>query len=156
MNSQIPALLRVFSYLSILTVGGGMAAFPEMEKLTVNVHHWLEYHQLIHLYSVGQLAPGPRHDDDRLHRRLGRRHSRCDRRPDCIFWTYRSAGARNRPAVDQAGEMAMAHLNSAGSGISFCRTAAGRNLEHGQRRGHGLDHGRHCFRRASHYDVAQG
>jgi len=59
MNSQIPALLRVFCYLSILTVGGGMAAFPEMEELTVKVHHWLEFHQLIHLYSVGQLAPGP-------------------------------------------------------------------------------------------------
>jgi chromate transporter len=56
---QIPALIRVFAYLSLLTVGGGMAAFPEMEKLTVDVHHWLDFHQLIHLYSVGQLAPGP-------------------------------------------------------------------------------------------------
>ena len=28
--SQIPALLRVFAYLSLLTVGGGMAAFPEL------------------------------------------------------------------------------------------------------------------------------
>ena len=57
--NQIPALIRVFAYLSILTVGGGMAAFPEMEELTVKVHHWLEFHQLIHLFSVGQLAPGP-------------------------------------------------------------------------------------------------
>ncbi len=36
-----------------------MAAFPEMKILTVDVHKWLEFHQLIHLYSVGQLAPGP-------------------------------------------------------------------------------------------------
>ncbi len=57
--NQIPALIRVFAYLSILTVGGGMAAFPEMKILTVDVHKWLEFHQLIHLYSVGQLAPGP-------------------------------------------------------------------------------------------------
>ena len=57
--NQIPALIRVFSYLSILTVGGGMAAFPEMKYLTVDVHHWLDYHELIHMYSVGQLAPGP-------------------------------------------------------------------------------------------------
>ena len=56
---QIPALIRVFSYLSLLTVGGGMAAFPEMKILTVDVHKWLDFHQLIHLYSVGQLAPGP-------------------------------------------------------------------------------------------------
>ena len=57
--NQIPALIRVFAFLSLLTVGGGMAAFPEMEKLTVDVHKWLAFHQLIHLYSVGQLAPGP-------------------------------------------------------------------------------------------------
>jgi chromate transporter len=57
--NQIPALIRVFAYLSILTVGGGMAAFPEMKILTVDVHHWLDYHELIHMYSVGQLAPGP-------------------------------------------------------------------------------------------------
>jgi chromate transporter len=57
--NQIPALIRVFSYLSLLTVGGGMAAFPELEQLTVNVHGWLTFKQLIHLYSVGQMAPGP-------------------------------------------------------------------------------------------------
>jgi len=57
--NQIPALIRVFAYLSLLTVGGGMAAFPELELLTVNVHHWLTFPQLIHLYSVGQMAPGP-------------------------------------------------------------------------------------------------
>jgi chromate transporter len=57
--NQIPALVRVFAYLSILTVGGGMAAFPEMKILTVEVHKWLSFPQLIHLYSVGQMAPGP-------------------------------------------------------------------------------------------------
>ena len=57
--SQLPALVRVFAYLSLLTVGGGMAAFPEMQALTVDVHGWLTFPQLIHLYSVGQMAPGP-------------------------------------------------------------------------------------------------
>jgi chromate transporter len=57
--SQIPALARVFAYLSLLTVGGGMAAFPELKILTVDVHRWLTFPELIHLYSVGQLAPGP-------------------------------------------------------------------------------------------------
>ena len=57
--NEIPALIRVFAYLSILTVGGGMAAFPEMKVLTVDVHQWLTFPQLIHLYSVGQMAPGP-------------------------------------------------------------------------------------------------
>ena len=57
--NEIPALIRVFSYLSILTVGGGMAAFPEMKILTVDVHKWMTFPQLIHMYSVGQMAPGP-------------------------------------------------------------------------------------------------
>jgi chromate transporter len=57
--SQIPALPRVFAYLSLLTVGGGMAAFPELKTQTVEVQHWLTFHELVHLYSVGQLAPGP-------------------------------------------------------------------------------------------------
>lgn len=57
--NELPALVRVFAYLSLLTVGGGMAAFPEMKTLTVDVHKWLTFPQLVHLYSVGQLAPGP-------------------------------------------------------------------------------------------------
>jgi len=56
--NQIIALIRVFSYLSILTVGGGLAAFPEMKVLTVDVHKWLTFPQLIHLYSMGQSLLG--------------------------------------------------------------------------------------------------
>jgi Chromate transporter len=56
---QVPALARVFAYLSLLTIGGGMAAFPAMQSSVVDVHHWLTHQQLIHIYSVGQMAPGP-------------------------------------------------------------------------------------------------
>lgn len=57
--NDLAAVARVFAYLSLLTVGGGMAAFPEMKTLTTETHHWLTFQQLVHLYSVGQLAPGP-------------------------------------------------------------------------------------------------
>jgi chromate transporter len=57
--NQLPALIKVFAYLSLLTVGGGMAAYPEMEHLTVNVHQWVTQDQLVHFYSLGQMAPGP-------------------------------------------------------------------------------------------------
>ena len=57
--SQLPALIWVFAYLSLLTVGGGLAAFPELKTLTVGTYHWLTSTQLIHLYSLGQIAPGP-------------------------------------------------------------------------------------------------
>jgi chromate transporter len=57
--AALPDIAKVFGYISLLTIGGGMAAFPELKNLTVEVHHWLTPHQLIHLYSVGQMAPGP-------------------------------------------------------------------------------------------------
>lgn len=56
---QIPALARVFGYLSFLTIGGGMAAFPEMKVQIVQVYHWLTNDQLVHIYSTGQMSPGP-------------------------------------------------------------------------------------------------
>ena len=49
----------VFAYLSLLTVGGGMAAFPTLKELTVDTYHWLTFPELLHFYSIGQLAPGP-------------------------------------------------------------------------------------------------
>ncbi len=57
--TRIPTLMMVFAYLSLLTFGGGLAAYPELETLTVDVYHWLTQPELIHLYSVGQTAPGP-------------------------------------------------------------------------------------------------
>src|SRR5262249_35085269 len=57
--SQTSSLARVFSYLSLLTIGGGMAAYPEMSALVVDRHHWLTVHQLDYLFGVSQAAPGP-------------------------------------------------------------------------------------------------
>jgi chromate transporter len=56
---QLAPIARVFAYLSLLTVGGGMAAYPEMKTLVVGVHHWVSNAQLVHVYSVGQMSPGP-------------------------------------------------------------------------------------------------
>jgi|SRR5581483_7747549 len=56
---QLASLAGVFAYLSLLTVGGGMAAYPEMKTLVVDVHHWVSDAQLVHIYSVGQMSPGP-------------------------------------------------------------------------------------------------
>ncbi len=52
-------LSGAFAYLSLQAVGGGMAAFPALVQLTVDTHHWLTFPELLHYYSVGQLAPGP-------------------------------------------------------------------------------------------------
>src|SRR4029079_4771379 len=57
--NQLATLARVFAYLSLLTFGGGMAAYPELKTLSVDVHPWVTPPQLDYLYSVGQMAPGP-------------------------------------------------------------------------------------------------
>jgi len=57
--NEIAPLVLAFSSLSLLTLGGGMAAFPELKNLTVDVHRWLTSSQLDYLYSAGQMAPGP-------------------------------------------------------------------------------------------------
>ncbi len=56
---QLFDLAGVFGYISLLTVGGGMAAFPELKNLTVDTYHWVTFSELMHYYSLGQLAPGP-------------------------------------------------------------------------------------------------
>jgi len=56
---QLDDLAGVFAYLSLLTVGGGMAAFPELKQLTVDTYHWVTFPELMHFYSLGQLSPGP-------------------------------------------------------------------------------------------------
>ena len=57
--NQLESLAGFFAYLSLLTVGGGMAAFPELKTLTVDTYHWVTFPQMLHFYSIGQLAPGP-------------------------------------------------------------------------------------------------
>ncbi len=57
--NQLADLAATFAYLSLLTVGGGLAAFPALKVLAVDTHHWLTFPELLHFYSLGQLAPGP-------------------------------------------------------------------------------------------------
>ena len=57
--NKLGDIAGVFAYLSLLTVGGGMAAFPELKTLTVDTYHWLTFPEMLHFYSLGQLAPGP-------------------------------------------------------------------------------------------------
>lgn len=56
---QLATLARLFATLSLLTLGGGLSAFPALKTQTVDVYGWLTEAQLKYLYSLGQLAPGP-------------------------------------------------------------------------------------------------
>jgi len=51
-------LAWTFALLSVLAVGGGTAVLPEMQ--TILAHQFgINHAQFVHIYSVGQLAPGP-------------------------------------------------------------------------------------------------
>jgi chromate transporter len=58
MNKLIE-LISVFSVLSLLAVGGGVAVLPAMKRATVDEHQWVTADQFVDLYSLGQMAPGP-------------------------------------------------------------------------------------------------
>ena len=36
-----------------------LTAFPELKELSVDTYHWITFPELLHFYSLGQLAPGP-------------------------------------------------------------------------------------------------
>ena len=59
MIEDVLALGRVFAYLSLITLGGGISAYPELNALAVDAHGWLTSSQLDYLFGVGQAAPGP-------------------------------------------------------------------------------------------------
>jgi len=51
-------LALTFALLSILAVGGGTAVLPEMQTLLAQQFS-INHTQFVHIYSIGQLAPGP-------------------------------------------------------------------------------------------------
>ncbi|QWE15350.1 chromate transporter [Polynucleobacter sp. AP-Sving-400A-A2] len=51
-------LAWTFALLSILAVGGGTAVLPEMQTILA-YQFGIDHTQFVHIYSIGQLAPGP-------------------------------------------------------------------------------------------------
>ena len=63
MNVLSPAdylgLLLQFALLSCLSVGGALAAAPEMHRYLVDQQQWLSHQQFNDAISIAQAAPGP-------------------------------------------------------------------------------------------------
>lgn len=51
-------LALTFAMLSLLAVGGGTAVLPEMQSILLHEFN-LTHDRFVHIYSLGQLAPGP-------------------------------------------------------------------------------------------------
>ena len=52
-------LVWTFAAMSLLAVGGANAAIPEMQRIAVDVHHWMTAKQFADIYAISQLSPGP-------------------------------------------------------------------------------------------------
>ena len=48
-----------FALLSLVAFGGATALLPEMHRVVVENHHWLNDTTFTHLYAIAQAAPGP-------------------------------------------------------------------------------------------------
>ena len=52
-------LFLEFALLSFVAFGGATALLPEMHRVVVENHHWLDETTFTHLYAIAQAAPGP-------------------------------------------------------------------------------------------------
>jgi chromate transporter len=53
------ALVLTFGLMSLFAVGGANAAIPEMQRVAVEVHHWMSDKQFSDMFAISQLSPGP-------------------------------------------------------------------------------------------------
>jgi chromate transporter len=58
-QSPLFSLISTFALLSLLAVGGANAAIPEMHRIAVDVHHWMDEKQFADVFAISQLSPGP-------------------------------------------------------------------------------------------------
>ena len=52
-------LFLEFALLSFVAFGGATALLPEMHRVVVEHHHWLDDATFTHLYAIAQAAPWP-------------------------------------------------------------------------------------------------
>ena len=57
--SVVGELFLEFALLSFVAFGGATALLPEMHRVVVDSHHWLDDTTFTHLYAIAQAAPGP-------------------------------------------------------------------------------------------------
>ena len=57
--SIVLELFLEFALLSFVAFGGATALLPEMHRVVVDNHHWLDDTTFTNLYAIAQAAPGP-------------------------------------------------------------------------------------------------
>lgn len=52
-------LAGYFGLMSLLAIGGGNAAVPDMHRVAVEVMHWMSDRQFADMFAIAQATPGP-------------------------------------------------------------------------------------------------
>jgi chromate transporter len=52
-------LAGYFALMSLLAIGGGNAAVPDMHRVAVDVMHWMSDRQFADMFAIAQVTPGP-------------------------------------------------------------------------------------------------
>jgi chromate transporter len=58
-DNPLWTLVWAFALMSLFAVGGANAAIPEIQRIAVDVHHWMSAKQFADIYAISQLSPGP-------------------------------------------------------------------------------------------------
>ena len=58
-SNPIATLVWTFGLMSLFAVGGANSAIPEMHRIAVDVHHWMNDTQFADIFAISQLSPGP-------------------------------------------------------------------------------------------------
>lgn len=58
-GNPVWTLVSTFALMSLFAVGGANAAIPEIQRIAVDVHHWMSAKQFADIYALSQLSPGP-------------------------------------------------------------------------------------------------
>jgi chromate transporter len=58
-SATLLTLAGYFALLSLFAIGGANAALPEMQRLAVEVEHWMSDREFADMFAIAQVTPGP-------------------------------------------------------------------------------------------------
>jgi chromate transporter len=58
-DATLTRLAGHFALMSLFAIGGANSAVPEMQRVAVEVEHWMTAQQFADVFALAQLAPGP-------------------------------------------------------------------------------------------------
>lgn len=58
-SDTLVALAVQFAALSLVAFGGANAVIPEIQRQSVDLHHWMSGKEFAALFAIAQAAPGP-------------------------------------------------------------------------------------------------